>query len=128
MAMAAVDDAETDAFQIATLRKARKLLSSVLGRLPEVDAQGGAAGAERSYRVHHEANGHMAVSVRCHPHAPAEARFDLLLRDTWTADIVIRAQGVGTGLLPLFALLREPDLVAEYLPRQAGLPYIERLE
>lgn len=43
------------------------------------------------------------------------------------ADIGLRARGLGTGALPLLALLQEIDLVTEYLPKPGGLPHIELL-
>jgi len=78
--------------------------------------------------VHREAHGHVSVSVKGHPHAPAVGHFDIHFVDTFTANIVLRGESFGTGMLPFMALMHEPDLVADYLPRASGLPYIERLE
>lgn len=122
------ESAEMSEFQLATLTKARALHEAVTGRMPTVDGMPTAASSEKGHRVHNEADGHLSVSVMGHPKADAEATFDVRFVDTWTTDIVLRGKAIGTGLLPLVALLREPDLVADYLPRASGLPYIESLE
>ena len=95
--------------------------------MPNIE-QKSAAGTEKGYRVLRERDGCVSVNIIGHPLCVAEATFDVHFVDTWTTDIVLRAKDLGTGLLPLMAMLREPDLIADYLPHPAGLPFIEGLD
>lgn len=127
LGMRGVEDADDEAIQLATLAKSRALLQQITARMPPTEAES-AAGAKGGVRVHHEGGGHLSLTMVAHPHAVCEARFDVHMVDMWTCDIAIHCTGLGTGLLPLLALLHEPDLVAEYLPKQSGVPHIESLE
>ena len=128
-------DAAVSDLQLEVLEKARALYAAVWERMPPAPSKGSAAHSrdaahmrDKGYVVHAESNGHVSLSMMAHPHAVAQGHFDIHFVDTWCADIVLRFTGIGTGFLPLFALIHEPDLVADYLPRASGLPYIERLE
>jgi hypothetical protein len=122
-----VHEAEASS-QLGTLTKARALVDQVISRMPSAKSAGRAADSKGGVVVHHEASGHLSMSLRCHRDAAAELRFDVHMVDMWHADVVLRVAGLGTGLLPLLSLIHESDLLAEYLPRQAGLPYIEALD
>ena len=118
------DDA---AVQLGILTKGRALVKSVLERLPALDPLAAKTKGESGVRVLREGGGHLSLTMKPHPDALGEVQWDLHMIDTWHVDIILRGHGLGTGLLPLLSLFREPDLVADYLPRQAGLPYIESL-
>eukprot|EP00966_Prymnesium_polylepis_P257724 5953942-Prymnesium_polylepis.1 len=113
--------------QAAILDAACQLREEVLARRPHREVRP-AAGEKNGVCVNREAGGHLCLSMLGHPSAAAEIVFDINFYGNWKADISLRISGLGTGLLPLLALAREPDLVPDYLPRQAGLPYLERLE
>ena len=121
------EDAATNEHQLKTLEKARTMIKTVWSRMPNIE-QKSAAGTEKGYRVLRERDGCVSVNIIGHPLCVAEATFDVHFVDTWTTDIVLRAKDLGTGLLPLMAMLREPDLIADYLPHPAGLPFIEGLD
>ena len=118
---------EVSDFQLSTLRLAQSLRNSVQERLPPrtvgctVDEKGGVG-------VWREVGGHLCMSVLLHPNAAAEALVDVNFYDTWRADISIRCIGLGVGLLPLLACMRDSELIPKYLPYVSGLPNIERLE
>ena len=67
------------------------------------------------------------MSFRIHALSHAALEFDFRFCGTWQAMFTIRIDGLGTGVLPLIALAHEPDLLAAYLPRAAGLPHLESL-
>ena len=113
--------------QVRILERGRTLIHEIEERIPVIDTTVSARDAKGGVSVHRESGGHLAMSMLAHPEAVGSIRWDLHMVDTWTVDIIFRGEALGTGLLPLLSLFREPDLVADYLPRQAGLPYIESL-
>lgn len=113
--------------QLQMLSKGRALAKKILERLPDVEVTTTARQNPGGLSVHRHEGGHLSFSVLGHPDGEGEARFDIHKVDTWNVDVLLRGRGVGTGLLPSLALMHEPDLVADFLPRQAGLPYIERV-
>lgn len=122
-----VTDEEAVTEQLRILNRGRTLIHEIEARIPQIDASTSAREAKGGISVHREGGGHLALSMLAHPDAVGSVRWDLHMVDTWHVDIIFRGEALGTGLLPLLSLFREPDLVADYLPRQAGLPYIESL-
>ena len=125
---AAPRDADDNAQQLAILAKARSMHATCVARIPADIDRSGAIDPEKGYRIHREGGGHVSVSAKGHPLAVAEGLFDVHFVDTWQTDIVLRVSGLGTGFIPLMAMMHEPDLVADYLPHPSGLPHIESLE
>ena len=117
-----------EAEQLRILDKGRALVRQIMERLPQVEEKGNAHESKGGVVVHREHGGHLSVSILPHPDSLGVARWDLYMVDNWHVDLVLRGNSLATGLLPLLAMFREPDLVADYLPRQAGLPYIESLQ
>ena len=113
--------------QLAHLLAAKRLREDVLRRQPAREARS-AKGEKHGSLVHKEAGGHLCMSIVGHPNATGECVADVNFYDTWRADVSLKVTGFGTGLLPLLALIHEPDLTVDYLPRQPGLPYIEHLQ
>lgn len=124
-----MDEAPTGmlaAQQLAKLKAARSLRDAVLARRPHRVVR--PASTARGSRVNREGGGHLCMSILGHPSSKAEAIFDLNFYDTWRADLSFDVRGFGTGLLPFLSLVHESDLVPDYLPRQSGLPHLERLD
>ena len=121
------DEPAVNDLQCVVLEKARALRAAVLERMPSVEIRS-AANSDKGYVVNAEAGGHVCVTMKAHPSAVAEGYLNVNFVDNWCADIVLRINGMGSGFLPLMAMLHEPDLVSDYLPKAAGLPYIEKLE
>jgi len=59
------------------------------------------------------------------PSQTCTIEIDLMFIDNWHAVASAKATGFGCGVLPLLAMLREPDLVN--FPRTPGVPYIESM-
>ena len=120
---------DVDEEQLTYLAKGRSTMQKILGRLPKtVEAKERPQDSKTGYVVHSESNGHLALSMIGHPHGPGVVRADVHMAGTWETDIILRIEGLGTGFLPLLTLFREPDLVADYLPRMPPIPYIEALQ
>ena len=112
--------------QLVALGRARQLRGEVAERLPH-RVVGRAADEKNHVGVWRESAGHLSMSVVPHAASPCEVLIDVNFYDTWRADVALKVEGLGTGFLPLLALMRDPDLVPAYLPYVSGLPNIESL-
>ena len=110
-----------EAEQLRILDKGRALARQIMERLPQVEEKGNAHESKGGVVVHREHGGHLSVSILPHPDSLGVARWDLYMVDNWHVDLVLRGNSLATGLPSLLAMF-ESDLVADYPPRQAGLP------
>ena len=109
-----------EAEQLRILDKGRALVRQIMERLPQVEEKGNAHESKGGVVVHREHGGHLSVSILPHPDSLGVARWDLYMVDNWHVDLVLRGNSLATGLLPLLAMFREPDLVADYLRVRRG--------
>jgi len=62
------------------------------------------------------------------PNTPTELQIDIDFVGVWDVEITLKVKAFGGGLFPLLSVLHEADLVADFLPRAPGLPYLEMVE
>ena len=62
------------------------------------------------------------------PNTSTQLDIDIDYIDTWDAEISLRVSSFGGGLFPLLSVLHEADLVADFIPRAPGLPYLEMVD
>ncbi len=118
--------------QRAQLGVARAFVHGVRDRMPAALRQSAAEPPARppkgDVHVAHETGKALSLTVFPSKVSSASLSFDVHFVDTWKCDVLLRCDGLGVGLLPLLALLREGDLLPEFWPRKKGLPHVEKLD
>ena len=112
--------------QLRILERGRALIHEIEERIPQIDSSVSARDAKGGISVHRESGGHLALSMLAHPEAVGSGALGLAHGGYVARGHHLPRRGARHGLAAAAVALSRARLVADYLPRQAGL-HIESL-
>ncbi|KAL3930075.1 MAG: hypothetical protein SGPRY_001688 [Prymnesium sp.] len=118
--------AESYAEQLSALTSARQLVEEFKSR---EDRFSGLSEGSTSRRFDGERAGEpLTIGVKeLAPNSSTQLVVSIDYVGVWDAEISLKVWGFGGGLFPLLSVLHEADLIADFIPRAKGLPYLEQV-